>query len=57
LSAKGLWWFIEKLNRWNHTAFLHSDKHLNGLDAEPKLALIALLLSIAILEIVKMSNY
>ena len=53
LSAKGIWWVIEKLNRWNHTAFIHPYKHSSGLDVEPTLALIALLLSIAILEISK----
>lgn len=51
LSAKGIWWVIEKLNRWNNIAFLHTHKHRNSLDAEPLLALIALLLSIAFLEI------
>ncbi|MDP6585097.1 MAG: hypothetical protein QF535_10590, partial [Anaerolineales bacterium] len=53
LSAKGLWWVIEKLNRWNHMSFPHPHKHQMGLDAAPLLAMLALLLSIAILEISK----
>ena len=46
LSAKGLWWVIEKLNR------LRNSVHVD-LDAASLLALTALLFSIAILEIYK----
>ncbi|MEK7603768.1 MAG: glycosyltransferase family 39 protein [Patescibacteria group bacterium] len=53
LSAKGLWWVIEKLNRWNYIVYPHQHKDLVGLDAAPLLAMIALLLSIAVLEISK----
>ena len=62
LSAKGIWWVIEKLNKWNHLVYPHTHtmsvgvyprphRHWSGLDAGPFLALLALLLSIAILEI------
>ena len=51
LSAKGLWWVIEKLNKWEHLTYPRPHKHYVGLDAGPYLAMLALLLSIAILEI------
>lgn len=53
LSAKGLWWVIEKLNKWNYIVYPHQHKDLVGLDAAPLLAMVALLLSIAVLEISK----
>ena len=62
LSARGIWWVIEKLNRWNHLVYPHTHamsvgvyphqyKHLFGLDAGPFLALIALMISITLLEL------
>ena len=51
LSAKGLWWVIEKLNKWEHLVYPRPHKHWSDLDAGPFLAMLALLLSIAILEI------
>ena len=51
LSAKGLWWVIEKLNRWNHEIYPRPHKHWVGLDAGPLLAVLALMVSIALLEI------
>ena len=53
LSAKGLWWVIEKLNKWEHLTYPRPHKHWSGLDARPFLAMLALLLSITILEISK----
>lgn len=53
LSAKGVWWVIEKLNKWEHLVYPRPHKHYAGLDAGPFLALVALLISIAILEISK----
>lgn len=53
LSAKGLWWVIEKLNKWEHLAYPRPHKHYMGLDAGPLLAMFALLVSIALLEIFK----
>ena len=53
LSAKGLWWVIEKLNKWEHLTYPRPHKHWSGLDAGPFLAMLALLLSITILEISK----
>lgn len=53
LSAKGLWWVIEKLNKWNYLVYPHQHKPLVGLNAAPLLALTALLLSIAVLEFYK----
>ena len=53
LSAKGLWWVIEKLNRWSHDTYPRLHRHYAGLDAGPMLAMLALLISIAILEISK----
>jgi len=50
LSARGLWWVIEKLNKWEHLTYPRPHKHRAGLDAGPYLAMLALLLSIAILE-------
>lgn len=55
LSAKGIWWVIEKLNRWSHMAYPRPHKHWVDLDAGPFLAMLALLLSIAILEISKLT--
>ena len=54
LVAKGIWWVIEKLNKWNHLTYPRQHKHWMGLDAGPFLALTALLISIAILEISKL---
>ena len=54
LSAKGLWWVIEKLNKWEHLTYPRPHKHYVGLDAGPLLAMLALLLSISILEISKL---
>ncbi|MBI2674422.1 MAG: glycosyltransferase family 39 protein [Candidatus Yanofskybacteria bacterium] len=54
LSAKGLWWVIEKLNKWDRALYPLYTKHWGGLDTGPFLAMIALLLSIAILEIAKL---
>ena len=51
LTARGIWWFIDKLNKWNHLVYPHQHKHYEGLDSGPLLALIALLVSIAVLEI------
>ena len=51
LTARGIWWFIDKLNKWGHLVYPRPHKHWDGLDAGPLLALIALLLSIAVLEI------
>lgn len=51
LSAKGLWWIIEKLNKWEHLTYPHPHKHYVGLNAGPFLAMLALLVSIALLEI------
>ena len=53
LAAKGLWWTIEKLNVWNHLVYPRQHRHWAGLDVAPFLALLALLVSIAILEISK----
>lgn len=51
LSAKGIWWVIEKLNKWEYLVYPHPHKHWNGLNTGPFLAMIALLVSIALLEI------
>lgn len=51
LSAKGMWWVIDKLNRWDHLTYPRPHKHYVGLNAGPFLALMALLVSIALLEI------
>ncbi|OGN01999.1 MAG: hypothetical protein A2651_00265 [Candidatus Yanofskybacteria bacterium RIFCSPHIGHO2_01_FULL_42_12] len=62
LSAKGLWWVMEKLNKWEHLVYPHTHsmsvgvyphqhKHWMGLNAGPFLALIALMVSIALLEV------
>lgn len=51
LSAKGLWWVIEKLNKWEHLVYPRPHKHWSGLNAGPFLAMLALLVSIALLEI------
>jgi len=51
LSAKGLWWIIEKLNKWGHLTYLRPHKYHVGLDVGPLLAMLALLISISILEI------
>ncbi|OGN08506.1 MAG: hypothetical protein A2750_02155 [Candidatus Yanofskybacteria bacterium RIFCSPHIGHO2_01_FULL_45_42] len=53
LSAKGLWWVIEGLNKWDRAFYPLYTKHWSGLDTGPFLAMLALLLSIAILEISK----
>jgi len=50
ISAKGLWWTINGLNRWDHLTYPRHHKHWWGLDAGPFLALIALMVSIALLE-------
>lgn len=54
LTAKGIWWVMEKLNKWNHLIYPRQHKHLADLDAGPLLAMLALLVSIAILEISKL---
>src|SRR3989344_2574539 len=51
LSAQGLWWVIEKLNRWDHLAYPRPHKHWKELNAGPVLALTALMISIALLEL------
>lgn len=53
LAAKGLGWAIEKLNKWSHLSYPrpYPHKHWVGLDAHIFTALIALLTSIALLEI------
>lgn len=51
LSAKGIWWIIEKLNKWDHLTYPRSHKHWINLSAGPFLAIIALMISIALLEL------
>lgn len=53
-TAKGIWWVMEKLNKWNHLVYPRQHKHWADLDAGPLLAMLALLVSIAILEISKL---
>lgn len=55
ISANGLWWVIDKLNDWDHITYPRLHKHWTGLNAGPFLALLALLLSLAILEISKVT--
>jgi len=50
LASKGLWWVIEKLNKWDSEFYPLYTKHWGNLDTGPFLALLALMLSIAILE-------
>ncbi|MBI4158262.1 MAG: glycosyltransferase family 39 protein [Candidatus Yanofskybacteria bacterium] len=51
LSAKGLWWVIEKLNKWDKAFYPLYTKHWGDLDTGPYLALIALMISITLLEL------
>ena len=51
LSAKGIWWVIEKLNKWDHLVYPRQHKHWMNLNAGPFLAVIAFMISIALLEL------
>lgn len=58
ISAHGVWWLVDKINRWSHVAAhtrLIPHRHYAGsLDAGPFLALLSLLLAITVLEVSKL---